>query len=417
MRLTYVGVGLLLLLPAARASGLQTQGPTDFGRRYAALVAARGREADSVRLRRLFELRWEYLMTEFPEFATQVGYPGQNDRWTDNSLEAIARHKRELEDPLKVLRTIDRARLAAADQLNYDLFRRNLDEAIEQARYRGELMPVNQRGGVQQDAPRLIALMPASTVRQYEDIVSRLEALPALVDQSITLMDRGLAEGLTPPRITLRDVPQQVQDQLVDDPLASPMLRAFTQVPASVPLAEQERLRAGAVRAYAARVAPAFRRLYEYLVGTYIPRCRESVALRDLPNGAAWYAFRARQSTTTDLTPEQIHALGLAEVKRIRARMDSVIAATGFTGSFAEFAQFLRTDPRFFFDDAEGLLRAYRDIAKRADPELAHLFGRLPRLPYGVIPVPSYAERSQTTAYYQPGADRKSTRLNSSHRL
>jgi len=123
-----------------------------------------------------------------------------------------------------------------------------------------------------------------------------------------------------------------------------------------------------------------------------------------LPNGKAWYAFRARTSTTTDMTPQQIHELGLAEVKRIRAEMDQVIKGTGFKGTFEEFCHFLRTDPKFYYSDADSLLRGYRDICKRADPELAHLFGKLPRLPYGVKEVPAFAEKSQTTAYYQPGS-------------
>src|SRR4029078_10714850 len=129
-----------------------------------------------------------------------------------------------------------------------------------------------------------------------------------------------------------------------------------------------------------------------------------SIALSDLPNGKAWYAFNVRTRTTTSMTPEQIHQLGLSEVKSIRAEMDKVIAQTGFKGSFADFSKFLRTDPRFFYQSKDDLLRGYRDIAKRIDPELIRLFGKLPRLPYGVKAIPSFAEKSQTTAYSQPGS-------------
>ena len=365
---------------------------------------AQSRDADSLRLRRLIALHWDYTMREYPEFATAVGYPGQNTRWTDNSAAALARRKRELNEPLAVLQSIDRARLSTADQLNYDLFRRNITDAIEESRFPGELMAVTQLGGVQQDVPSTIAQSPANTVRDYEDIVARLRGVPALVDQTIALLERGLAAHVTPPRVTLRDVPQQAQNLIVDDPLKSPLLEAFTKFPAAVATAEQERLRAAAVAAYREAVAPAFQRLHTFLAQRYVPGCRESIAMRDLPDGMAWYRVRARASTTTDLTPEQIHALGLAEVKRIRAQMDSVIAASGFRGGFTEFVQFLRTDPRFYFTTAEDLLRASRDLAKRIDPELVRLFGTLPRLPYGVSPIPSYAERSQTTAYYQPGS-------------
>jgi uncharacterized protein (DUF885 family) len=359
---------------------------------------------DSVRLHHLFAQQWEYTMREYPEFATSVGYPGQNARWTDYALEAIARRKRELNDPWNALRTIDRAKLGPTDQLNYDLFRRNLTDALEESRFPGELMPITQLDGVQQDVPSTITKMPAGTVRDYEDILARLRAVPVLVNQTIVLLQRGLTSGITPPRITLRDVPAQAQDLVVDDPLTSPLLTAFTRFPAGMPAADQQRLRATALAAYRDSVAPVFRKLSTFLRDRYVPGARATTGVRDLPNGMAWYQVRARASTTTDLTPEQIHAIGLAEVKRIRAAMDSVIAASGFKGSFAEFVQFLRTDPRFYWATPDDLIRASRELMKRIDPELTKLFGTLPRLPYGVSPIPSYSERSQTTAYYQPGS-------------
>ncbi|PYQ55765.1 MAG: DUF885 domain-containing protein, partial [Acidobacteria bacterium] len=174
--------------------------------------------------------------------------------------------------------------------------------------------------------------------------------------------------------------------------------------PASIPAAEQERLKSEAVKAFDERDLPAFRKLQSYLTNTYLPASRDTIAMGDLPNGKAWYAFNVRNSTTTNLTPEQIHQIGLSEVKRIRKQMDELIASTGFKGSFEEFLTFLRTDPRFFYDKPEDLLTGYRDIAKRIDPGLVKLFGKLPRLTYGVIPVPSYSEKSQTTAYYEDGS-------------
>jgi len=359
---------------------------------------------DSVRLHQLFAQQWEYTMREYPEFATSVGYPGQNARWTDYSLEAIARRKRDLNDPLNALSAIDRAKLGPSDQLNYDLFRRNLTDALAESRFPGDLMPLTQLDGVQQDVPSTIAKMPAGTVGEYEDILARLRAVPVLVNQTIVLLQRGLTAGITPPRITLRDVPSQAQDLVVEDPVTSPLLAAFAHFPAGVPPADQQRLRTAAVATYRDSVAPAFRKLSAFLRDRYVPGARTTTGIRDLPNGMAWYQVRARASTTTDLTPDQIHALGLAEVKRIRAAMDSVIAASGFKGTFAEFVQFLRTDPRFYWTTPEDLIRGSRELMKRIDPELTRLFGTLPRLPYGVSPIPSYSERSQTTAYYQPGS-------------
>lgn len=382
--------------PAAAASAA-------FAARYAAIVASRGRVAEPERLRRLMALDWERTMVESPEYATFVGYPGQNGRWTDRSLSAIRRRRRALADPLRAIRSIDRARLSERDRLNYDLFRRNAEEEVEGARFPEEYLPINQMGGPQYLAD-VIAVMPTRTTRDYVDILARLDSIPTVVDQTIALLDSGLAKGVTPPRVTLRDVPAQIGALLTDDPLASALLVPFTKLPASVPPAERERLRAAAVRSFRERAAPAYTRLRAYLETTYLPRARESIAASALPDGPAWYAFDVRRETTTRMTPGEIHERGLAEVKRIRAEMDSVIHAVGYTGSFADFVQFLRTDPRFYYTDSASLVQGYRDIAKRIDPGLVKLFGTLPRLPYGVETIPSFQAKSQTTAYYQQGS-------------
>jgi uncharacterized protein (DUF885 family) len=169
---------------------------------------------------------------------------------------------------------------------------------------------------------------------------------------------------------------------------------------------QAQSLRERAFKAYSDSVLPAYERLLEFTENEYLPGAREAIAAKDLPNGEAWYAHNVALRTTTTLSPQEIHDIGLAEVKRIRSEMDRVIIESGFEGSFEEFLAFLRTDPQFYHTTAEGLMREYRDIAKRADPELTKVFGMLPRNPYGVIPVPSYAEKSQTTAYYQRGSIR-----------
>jgi uncharacterized protein (DUF885 family) len=368
------------------------------------IVASRGREPEGVRLHRLFDAAWRYALVEYPELATYVGEPGQNHRWTDLSLPAVERRKAELEIPARVLGTIDRARLSPVDQDHFDLFARATAEALEGRRFPSELLPVSQMQGIQQSVAQLLAMMPASRESDYEDMLARLDGLPVLVEQTIGLLREGASRGITPPRVTLRDLPQQVLNQVTEDPLAAPALRPFQRFPDAVPEARRGLLRERAARVYAADVAPAFRRLHAFVVDEYLPRTRETIALSALPDGEAWYTFNVRQSTTTGLLPAQIHDLGLREVARIRAEMDRVMASTGYGAGFVRFMEFLRTDRRFFFDRAEDLLAAYRDIAKRADPELARLFGRLPRLPYGVVPVPAYAEKSQTTAYYEPGS-------------
>src|SRR5262249_33296073 len=156
--------------------------------------------------------------------------------------EAIARRKRELQAPLKVIRAINRAKLSPAEQLNYDLIRRNLDDAIEGTHFKGEYLAINQMGGVQQDAAETLEISPRPTVKDYENIIARLNALPALIDQTLILLNKGLETGVTPPRVTLRDVPQQVKDQMVDDPEKNALLKPFTEFPSEISKAERERL-------------------------------------------------------------------------------------------------------------------------------------------------------------------------------
>jgi uncharacterized protein (DUF885 family) len=371
---------------------------------YARLLKNDPSQADSVRLHRLLATYWRSTMVEFPEFATYVGYPGQNHRWTDQSPEAIARRLRELKRPLAVLHAIKRGGLTPSDRLNFDLFLRSLNEQIEGGRFHDEYLSVTQLGGPQQDIVTVIAAQPARTVHDYEDIIARIQGIDGVIGQTIVLLDKGVEESITQPKTPLRDVPEQVRALIVDDPFKCPLLEPFTRMPGDIPAPEQERLRRLAAAAYTASARPAYQRLLTFLTDRYLPNARESVGLNALPNGAAWYAYRSKVSTTTNLSPAQIHQIGLTEVRRIRAGMDSVIASVGFSGGFDEFARFLRSDSGFFFTDSASLIQAYRDIAKRIDPELAKLFGKLPRLPYGVIAVPSFMARSQTTAYYQGGS-------------
>jgi uncharacterized protein (DUF885 family) len=367
-------------------------------------------------LRAQFDDDWKYWMSQYPETATALGYPGHNAKWTDYSPAAIDARAVHLKNSVERLSAVDRARLDAGDQLNHDLYRDLLQTAVQGLEFHNDaipirgviahnlLMPINQLEGIQQDIPRTFALMPASALEDYENIVSRLTGVARAVDETIALMERGLSAGITPPRITLRDVPAQVQAQIVDDPLKSPMLSAFSAWPASVSPSDRMALTARATTAYKEAVAPAFNKLHDFLVSRYLPGCRETTNAGALPNGAAMYAYNVKWHTTTDRTPKDIHELGLAEVKRIRAEMEAVMVSTGFKGGFADFARMLRTSPTFYFTDAESLLTAYRDIAKRADPELARLFGRLPQTPYGVRAVPDAVAPSQTTAYYEAGS-------------
>jgi uncharacterized protein (DUF885 family) len=367
-------------------------------------------------LRALFDEEWSYWMAAAPEAATAFGVRGHDDRWSDYSRDAIASRAARLRDTQARFGAIDRAGLSDADRLNLELFERMTRAAIEGLSFDNDpfpipgvvqhnlAMPVNQMEGIHQDVPRIISLMPAATVEDYERILTRLRALPAVIDQHIALMREGLARGLTPPRITMRDVPGQVAGQIVDAAADSPLLAAFREFPASVGAGDRERLRQQAAEAYASHVRPAWTRLHAFLVDTYLPACRETIGVTSLPNGAAMYAYNVRWHTTSNANPEQIHELGKSEVARIRREMDAVIAQVGFTGGFEAFKTHLRTSPRFFFRTADELEAEYHVIAKRADPALARLFGVLPRTPYGIERIPDAVAPSQTTAYYEPGA-------------
>jgi len=360
--------------------------------------------SEAERLSEYIDIFFDYTMLEHPEFATYIGHPGDHGRWTDNSLAAEARRDAEQHRALEILQSIDREKLTGEDRLNYDLLEHDIVEGIAGEKFLGEYLALNQMGGVHSSVAQMTAVMPKRTVADYENILSRLGGAATLVADDMERLEKGLELGVTPPKVTLRDVPGQFEAVLADDALESPLLVAFTQIPDSIEASERERLTAEAVQIYEGELKPAFSALHQFLVDEYIPGARESIATRDLPDGVEWYAHRARQSTTTEMTPEEIHQIGLAEVARIRGEMAKVIEESGFEGSFEDFTTFLREDPQFYFETAEELLVAYRDITKRADAKLVGLFGTLPRLPYGVEPVPDFMAPSQTTAYYQGGS-------------
>lgn len=378
-----------------------------FTLRYSLLIllaATTHAQSPTESFHNLLEAEWVYEMEQHPERATHTGYPGQNHRWTDMSQEAIAARQVHARDLLDRIRAIDPAALNEDDQLNYSLFRKDVEQDIEGQPFNAHYMPVDQLSGVQQDLASTLMRMPANTSADYENILARLDAAPERIQQEIELLKRGLELGLTPPRITLRDVPDQVSNLIKDDPLESPLLEPFTRMPESIDSATQSTLTESAKKTYESEIVPALNSFHTFLTKTYIPQSVEKIGASNLPNGEAWYAYQARVMTTTTKTPKEIHELGKAEVARIRKEMDNVIASTGFEGSFEAFLNFLRTDPQFYYDDPGELIRGYRDIAKRIDPGLIKLFATLPRLPYGVLPIPSYAEKSQTTAYYMPGS-------------
>jgi uncharacterized protein (DUF885 family) len=408
VHLTFLALCAVLTLPfAARAAEqIPPGGPRPvehFIATFEKFPETKGAKGEGERLHELFDLAWQSMLETTPEMATYMGLTELNDRWGDYSFEGIEKDEKMADAMRVALASIDRGELGEEDRVHYDLMDRMFQQMVEGRRFPGEVLAVSQMSGPQQNVPQMFTVMPTRTVDQYEDVISRLRGVPKMLDQITARLQKGLETGVTPPKITLRDLPQQVLNVIPDDPMESALLRPFTRFPEGIPAAEQERLKAEAVKVYTESAAPAFRKFHRFLAEKYVPGARESIAMGALPDGQEWYAYNAKTSTTTDLTPRQIHEIGLSEVKRIRSEMEKVIEQTDFEGSFEEFLDFLRTDPRFFYETPEELLAGYRDIAKRVDPELVKLFGRLPQTPYGVEPIPSYAEKSQTTAYYEPG--------------
>lgn len=370
-----------------------------------ACVSGLNAASDSARLHDLFAEQHAWLMNAYPELATSEGYPGHNDRWTDVSPEAIAARKQHSKDVLRRLQSISPATLNSDDRLNYDLFMWMIQTDVEGALFPSEYLAVDPLGGgVHTQVTRALREAQPGTLKDYEDEIARLEKVPALVDQNIALLREGIRSGITQPKIVMRDVPAQVDAMLQQPAGSSVLLESLRSFPPSIAPEEQERLRSRAVALVGGPVNTAFKKWRNFLANEYLPGCRESIGLSSLPQGADWYRYNVHRATTTDLTPQQIHDIGQNEVKRIRAAMQKTIEASGFTGGFEEFIQFLRTDPRFYYTQPADLVMGYRDICKRIDEQLPKLFGKLPREPYGVEPIDAYFAPSQTTAFYDPGS-------------
>jgi uncharacterized protein (DUF885 family) len=361
------------------------------------------RTDEGKRLDAFFAEEWERGLRENPESASFEGDKRFNDRWSDNSLEAIAASEAADREALARLKRFDRSKLGAADQLNYDTFLWLLEKTVQRQKFREYLQPVGHQGGVQ-NADGIVEGLAFNEIRDYRDWLARMRALPDVIDQTIALMREGVKAGNVPPRVLMQRVPAQIAAQIVDDPATSPFYRPFAKFAASVPESEREALQAEARKVIAERIVPAYRKLQAYFNDAYLPKTRTGTAVADLPDGKAYYDFLAGNYTTTDLSADAIHAIGLKEVARIRGEMEKVKTEAGFQGTLPEFFTFLRTDPRFFEKTPEALLNHYRAIAKRIDPELVKVFRTIPRQPYGVRPIPDTIAPDTTTAYYQQGA-------------
>jgi prolyl oligopeptidase len=368
-------------------------------------LAAQDTNATAEQLHKLFEDEWERSLVDDPTYASWLGDPRFNDRWQDVSPEAIDRritHRRAI---LKRLDEFDVKQLGQTDRISLQLFRRKYQNVVDEYPFGWHLVPLNQRGGIQ-DESTLADAMSFESVQDYENWIARLTSFPVYMDQTLNLMREGVQRKIIHARVVMQRLPAQIERQIVDDPTQSLYYKPFRNMPDSITTREQQRLQQAGREAITTHVVPAYRGMLRFFNETYLPACYDKPGAWQFPNGKDFYALRCRVFTTTDMTPQEIHDTGLREVKRIRYEMLKVVQQVGFEGSFDEFLDHLRTDPKFYYDNPNDLLAAYREVCMRINPRLVRLFNRLPRIPYGVEPIPPHLAPDTTTAYYrQPSAD------------
>lgn len=351
-------------------------------------------------LHALFEEAWEFELREFPTRATAYGVHDYDDRLASMSLADVERRVGYWREVIDRLDRIDRQSLDSENRLDYDLFRRDMEDRVREFEFQHHLLPITAEGGFHTDFARLPEEVPLRTARDYENYIARLAAYRGYTTEHITLMREGMANGYVLPRVVLGGFESTIRPHVVDEVTTSIFWKPFESFPSSVPRADHQRLREEAHAAIRDGVVPAYRAFLEFMVGEYIPACRASIGASELPDGAEYYRFLVRHHTTLDITPEEIHQIGLVEVERIRGEMTAIIDEVGFAGDFAAFLDFLRTDPRFFADSPEELLKEASYLAKKMDGKLPSLFKTLPRLPYGVEPVPDHMAPKYTAGRY-----------------
>jgi uncharacterized protein (DUF885 family) len=373
----------------------------------AILVLAAPAPADTTATSELHELfadHWEYGLADNPLAATGYGDHRFNDRLPSLTLDAYVDRHRKANHYLSSLHEIDPDELDALDRVNYAMFERMLREDITSIEFGEHLMPITNRNGFHVGFPQLPDRTPLKTKQDFENYISRLEGFASFAGAHIELMREGIGTGRVLPRITLEGWESSVTAHIVDDPTESILWTPFAERPDAVSAADWDALRARARQAIVESLVPGYHAFYDFMRDEYVPSARASIAASDLPDGKEWYEHRVRRFTTLDVTPQQVHDTGLAEVARLRAEMQEVIDGVGFQGTFAEFVDFLRTDDRFYVDTPDELMKEVAIVLKKMDGELPRLFKTLPRMPYGIKRVPDYIAPKTTTAYYNPPA-------------
>lgn len=355
-------------------------------------------------LNSFYKIYWNYIMLTYPENATYQGFPGQNDRWSDHSLAAVAKSKQDTKDIYKALQSISEKGLDGDDLMNYRLFLYSLEENINNFQFPSEYLAINQMGGVHSGLVHIFSAAPKKNLKDYMDRISRLKAFPTVVDQSLFLLQEGLKKGITPPKVTLKELPSQFDKLLNDKIEENPLYESFKEISENILTTEQiKQVQTEAQNIIRAQVIPSLKKMKDFLVKDYIPHCREAIGWSALPNGKNWYNSLIKNHTTLDMTADQIFQLGQNEVTRIQTEMAKVREQLKFKGDEKNFRSVL-TDSKFYYKTEEDLIRGYRNAGKQIDPELTKLFGKLPRLPYGIKAIPAFMAPTSPAAYYEDGS-------------
>jgi uncharacterized protein (DUF885 family) len=350
----------------------------------------------------LLKEEWEFRLREDPEDASGRGDRRYDDRLTTVAQADLDRRAAARTAFLARAAKIDRAALSPRDRIDYDMWRREMEDELLAHRFGGYRVPITAEGGFHTSFASLPTRTLFQTTKDYENYVARLRQWPEVVGQHAGHMRSGLKAGFTLPKVVLAGFEPQIQTHLVEDAEKSVFFKPFTRFPVGVPEGERQRLANAGRAAIRDAVVPGYRTFLEFMTKEYVPAARATTGASELPDGRAYYAALVKSFTTLDVTPEQVHETGKREVARIDAEMRDVMKKTGFEGDLPAFIQFLRTDPRFYPKTPEELMRYASYLSKKIDAKLPSLFGTLPRLPYGVEPVPDAIAAKYTAGRYVP---------------
>lgn len=369
------------------------------------LFILQGEPADAEhQLQNLFDDHWEYTLEANPLFATGQGVHEWNHKLPETGLEALAARAKMAESFLERLQSIPREELSEQSRLNYDIFRLELEGGLAAFERNDHLLPLKGWWDYHATFAELPNRVPLRTSDDYENYIKRLQAFPEFSSGYIERMRKGIELGVVRPKMVFEDYLASIDGLVTDQPEESRLFEPFDNQPDRFSAEKREDLRIRGAEVIREVVNPAYRELLLFLEDEYIPNAAASIAITDIPGGEEYYRYLIREHTTLDLTAEEIHETGLNEVKRIRNGMQAIIDSLGFEGSFDAFLTFLRTDPQFYAETPEELLKETAYVLKRMDGKLPELFKTLPRLPYGIQPVPDHLAPRTTTAYYSRGA-------------